>query len=330
MTAALANVENREVNQHVGIFGKNLIDRWVKFAGVGKASIVTYSKSLRQLFKYFQSKNITAPTRDNLVEWVAGMDAAVDEEKMSASTVVLYVMATKLFFRWLAQENLYPNIADNLKAAHKPDNTFKKDALDTEQCKTLVANVKCISKKRGKRNAIMELRDKAILSLMVTAGLRTIEVVRANVGDIRFERGKIFLLVKGKGRSSSNEKILISKQTYAAIRRYLNARGKCEASEPLFTSTSVNHKGDRLQTQSISRMVKANLRGMELDSPRLTAHSLRHSAATNMVFAHIELPKVQKVLRHRSISTTQIYVDAYDRFTNDSEQVIADIIFGGE
>ena len=162
---------------------------------------------------------------------------------------------------------------------------------------------------------------------MVSTGTRCCEISRANVGDIRFERGKTFLYVTGKGHVEADEKVLLSKQTYKAISVYLKARGKASAKEPLFVSTSRRNKNARLQTQSISRLCKKNLRGIGLDSPRLTAHSLRHSVATNLIFAGVELPQVQMTLRHRSLSTTMIYTAAWNRYNNDAEQILSNMIF---
>ena len=316
MTVAMVRVNDNQISVNSGIFSDTLIERFAKFAGVSDSSRQTYIKSLRQLFKFFRANSITMPSRENLIDWLDGM---INQGK-SPSTIQLYCTACKIFFRWLAQENLYQNIADHLKAGVKPSHKHKKDALSFTQCKELVKSVSC--------DSIKDIRDRAILSLMTTAGLRTVEVVRANVGDIRFERGKVFLYVVGKGHNEADEKILLSKQTYKAISIYLQARGKVQSSEPLFVATSRRNKGARLETQTISRMVKRNLREIGLDSPRLTAHSLRHSTATNLIFAGVELPKVQMVLRHKSLATTMIYAAAWERYNNDSEQILADKIFG--
>ena len=314
MAVEIKKVENREVTLATGIFGESLIERFARFAGVSESSRQTYVKSLKQLLKYFAAQNITAPTRENLIEWIDEL-----KETKSASTVQLYTAATKIFFRWLEQAELYRNIADHLKTGVKPSHNHKKDALSTEQCADLIKNVKGTDEKN--------LRDRAILALMTTCGLRTIEVVRANVGDIRFERGKTFLYVQGKGHTDADEKVLLPTQVHKLIKAYLKTRGKVQASDPLFVSTSKSNRGKRLQTQTISRMVKSNLRDIGLDSPRLTAHSLRHSVATNLVFAGIELPKVQMILRHKSIGTTLIYADAWQRYQNDGEQFLANGIF---
>lgn len=322
MTTAIAKVETVQAVT-VNNFGGSLIERFVKFAGVKPESQRTYAKALRQLFAYLADNSITNPTRENLIDWVDGMKA----EKKSASTIQLYLTAAKIFFRWTAQEGIFANIADHMKSGVKLSHNHKKDALSTDQCAELIKNVQCISKVRGQRNELQELRDRAILAVMTTAGLRTIEIVRANVENLRFERGKVFLYVQGKGHDDADDKVLISKQTYKAIQAYFKARGNVQASEPLFTSTSRRNKGARLTTQTIRKMVKANLRAMGLDSPRLTAHSLRHSVATNLIFAGVDLPLVKMCLRHAQISTTMLYAAAWERYNNDAEQILADKIF---
>ena len=282
-----------------------------------------HTKSLRQMFRYFAANGIVNPTREDLYSWIEDMKSA----GKSASTIQLYTAAAKVFFRWTEQDNLYPNIADHLKTGVKVSHSHKRDALSPEQCKTLCTSVDNISAKKKIRNDLTTARDKAILSLMTTAGLRTVEVVRANVGDIRFERGKVYLYVQGKGHSEADEKVLLSKQTYKAIQLYQKLRGKVQAAEPLFTSTSNRNKNGRLDTQAIRKMVKKNLRGMGLDSPRLSAHSLRHSTATNLTFAGFALPLVQMILRHKNLNTTMLYDAAWKRYNNDGEQMLADMIF---
>ncbi len=314
MTAALINLQTAQVAT-TEFFGASLIERFAKFAGVSQSSRQTYAKCLRQVFAYFEENLIGNPTREDLINWIEELKA----QDKSPSTIQLYLTATKIFFRWTAQENIFPNIADNLKSGVKPSHAHKKDALSCEQCADLIQAVT--------GNNLKDIRDRAILSLMTTAGLRTIEVTRANVGDIHFERGKTFLYVQGKGHSSADEKVLLSKQTYKAIQLYLKARGKTKTSDPLFVSTSRRNLNCRLDTQSIRKMVKRNLRGIGLDSPRLTAHSLRHSVATNLIFIGVELPKVQMILRHKSLNTTMIYQHAFIRYQNNGEQMIADAIF---
>ena len=315
MTKAVAVKATISVEKSA-VFGENLMERFIKFAGVAEKSATTYITALRQMFKYFHSNEIINPKRTDLENW---RDSLIDGGK-SAATIQLYITSCKLFFRWLAQEEIYKNIADNLKSRVKISHAHKKDALTAKQSKDLLKSAK------GK-NSLKDKRNAAIVALMMTAGLRTIEICRADVGDIRTIDGATFLFVQGKGRSEKAESVRIAPQVYSLIQKYLKARGKVSGSEPLFVSTSNRCKNARLDTQSIRKMIKVNLRGIGLDSSRLTAHSLRHTAATVMLLAGVELAKVQMVLRHKSINTTLIYSHAIERMKNTAELSAANAIF---
>lgn len=317
MTMAVVTTENNISVEKSAIFSENIIERFIRFAGVAEKSAATYIVALRQMFKYFRNNEIINPRREDLENW---RDSLIDGGK-SPSTIQLYLTSAKLFFRWLAQEEIYKNIADNLKSRVRISHEHKKDALTARQSKDLLKSAK------GK-NSLVDKRNAAIIGLMLTAGLRTIEICRANVGDIRVINGASFLYVQGKGRSEKAESVRIAPQVVSLINSYLKARGKVEDDSPLFVSTSNRCKNARLDTQTIRKMVKANLRDIGLDSTRLTAHSLRHTAATTMILAGVELAKVQMVLRHKNINTTMIYNNAIERLKNTAELSAANAIFG--
>ena len=298
------------------LFSDSLVNRWLKFAAVADKSIATYTVAVRQMFKYFQDNGISKPVREDLENW---RDMLLDDGK-SASTIKLYVTSCKLFFRWLDMEKIYPNIADNLKSRVKISPEHKKDFLSAEQSHALLE----FSKGKG---SVKDLRDRAIIALMLSAGLRTIEICRADVKDIRRLNGVTFLLVQGKGRTEKDAMVRIAPQVFSLIQSYLKARGKVNGNEPLFVATSNRCKGKRLDTQTVRKMVKADLRGIGLDSDRLTAHSLRHTAATTMLLNGAKLEQVQQALRHRQIVTTMIYHHAIERLKNTAECIAANAIF---
>lgn len=296
-------------------FDGGLVDRFIKFAGVSEKSALTYKIALRQLSKYFAVNSIEQPARVDLENWRDGLIA----EKKSPSTIQLYLTAAKIFFRWLNQEGCYPNIADNLKSRVKINHEHKKDALTAQQAGALI--------KSFSGDSLKVKRDKAIFALMATAGLRTVEVSRACAGDVIEQFGRVYLLIQGKGRSSKDARVLLPAQVVKLIRDYLTARGEVSADAPLFASTANRNRGQNLSTQSISKMVKSTFRAAGYDTPRLTAHSLRHTAATAMIIAGVELTQVQQVLRHVNINTTMIYNNAVARMKNTAEQTAADAIF---
>ena len=294
-------------------FSKSLIELWIKFTDVRPSSQKTYVKALNQMFKYFYSNSITNPTRTDIERWKSEMLAT-----KKATTVQLYIIAAKLFFKFLSQHNIYPNITDNMKSA-KVDHEHKKDALTINQCQALLNSID-ISNQKG-------LRDRAIISLMITAGLRTIEVVRADVGDLHSFADSVYLSIQGKGHDEKSAKVLVASQVYNFIQAYLQTRKNPSNSEPLFTSISRRNFNQRLDTQSISKLVKKKLREISIDDSRHTAHSLRHTAATQALLNGVPLMQVQQVLRHSNINTTLIYSHAIERMKNKSEQTVADAIF---
>ena len=321
MLKSVVVVENTNDVVSINNLNESLVERFIKFAGVTEKSAKTYVTSLKQMFKYFYTNNITQPQREDIENW---RDELISDDK-SASTVRLYLTSAKLFFRWLAQEGIYDNISDHLKSRVKFSHEHKKDALSATQSRELLQAVK--------GDSLKALRDRAIMALMVTAGLRTVEVIRADVGDIRTTNGRTFIRVQGKGHSAKDQSVMLASQVKTYIDEYIVARKAkgevIKGKTPLFVSHANRNRNCRLQTQTISKMIKANLRSINLDSPRLTAHSLRHSAATNMILAGVELTKVQQVLRHVNINTTMIYNNSVERMRNVAEQTVADTIFAG-
>lgn len=147
------------------------------------------------------------------------------------------------------------------------------------------------------------LRDRAILEVLYSAGLRVSELAGLNASDLDFDGGT--LRVRGKGR---RERIapLGSYATRAlkqwlAVRR-LSSREKSGPDAPVF----VNKFGRRLTTRSVGRMLEKHLSATGLDR-RTTPHTLRHSFATHLLDRGADIRSVQELLGHKSLVTTQIY-----------------------
>ena len=295
--------------------GAELFNRYIDFLDSSPKTVEIYTRALRQLFSYFSLNGITQPTRADIL-------AFRDELKASGhkpTTVQNYITATKIFFSWTEQEGLYPNVADHLKGA-KLDRDHKKDYLTSRQVKEVLAGVD--------RSTEQGLRDYAMLFLMVTGGLRTIEVSRANIGDLRTLGDNSVLYVQGKGREEKTDYIKLSAPAEQAIRAYLKARGEKDEEAPLFSSTSNNNRGARLTTRSVSGIVKTRLQQAGYDSEKLTAHSLRHTAVTLSLLAGKDITEVQQFARHANIATTMIYNHALDKAKNGCSEAITQAIMG--
>jgi integrase/recombinase XerC len=292
----------------------DLYTNFLSFLDVKEKTVDTYRKALKRLFHYFMENRITRPIRSDLI-------AFRDELKATckASTVKTYLTATRLFFRWLEQEGIYKNIADKIKGA-KVEHGHKKDALTVEQVKDVIDTFKESDDSTAKR-------DYAIFVLMVTCGLRTIEVVRADIEDLRTLGNKTVLYVQGKGKDEKSEYVIITREVEKAIRSYLATRKDVSDKAPLFSSTSNNSKGKRLSTRTVSGLVKDSLVKTGLNSSRLTAHSLRHTAVTLSLLGGSTLQEARQFARHSNIATTEIYAHNLERMANPCEGIVSSSIF---
>lgn len=291
-----------------------LFTRWEQFIEGTPKTIESYSRAANQFIKYLQANGITEPSKEDIKAFREDLKATGHKP----STIQSYIMALKQFFKWTAEAGLYPNIAEHVKGA-KIDTGHKKDYLTSRQVKAVLATMK--------RDTLQSKRDYAIVALMITAGLRTIEVVRANVEDMRTVADFTALYLQGKGHEERTQYVKIAPEVEDAIRDYLQSRGKAEDLEPLFAATGNRNGGGRLTTRSISRLVKEHLQAAGYDSDRLTAHSLRHTCATLNLLNGGTVEETQQLLRHSNINTTLIYSHALERAANNSEARVAAAIF---
>ena len=312
MNAIIATQSGSIVEQQE--IGAELFNRFIVYLDTTPKTIETYTKALRQLFGYFSLNGIRQPQREDIIAFREELKASGHKP----TTIQNYITATKIFFSWTAQEGYYPNIADHLKGA-KLDREHKKDYLTSRQVKEVLGSIE--------RDGLQGYRDYAILTLMVTGGLRDIEVSRANIGDLRTAGENTVLYVQGKGRQEKTEYVKISQPVEKAIREYLRERGDAGEQEPLFTSLSNNSKGKRLSTRSISGIVKNRLKKAGYNSERLTAHSLRHTAFTLSLLAGKDITEVQQFARHANIATTMIYNHSLDKAKNSCSEAISQAIF---
>lgn len=119
------------------------------------------------------------------------------------------------------------------------------------------------------------------------------------------------LMVKGKGRDEKDNFVVLTDKAYQPLQEYLDCR-KAKSGQPLFTSESNNSKGGRMTTRTISHIAKAAMQAIGLNSRAYTAHSLRHTAGTNILRAGGTLEMVQLTLRHANPATTRIYTSTID------------------
>ena len=290
---------------------EELVDRFIASQDVKESSKLLYRRTLKQYFNWVEDKGylLSEIARPQLLEYKQDL---LSSDK-SSLTVGSYITSVRRFYEWTEANKYYPNVAKGIKTP-KRKQQFKKQPLLPDQATALLSYYKDKA-----------LRDYAIVNLLLRTGLRTIEVIRANVEDITFKGSQRVLLVQGKGRDERDNFVLLTDKAYQPIAEYLATRGNVNSSEPLFTSTSNNSKGERLSTRTISKIAKEGLKAIGLDERSFTAHSLRHTTAVNILRAGGSLETAQFTLRHSNPATTQIYTATLNeerRLQNSGEALI--------
>ena len=296
------------------LFSKEFADRFLSYLDVAPASVSTYATAINAFLRFLSAEGISAPRREDIIRYKETLVA----EGKKPTTIQTYLIAVRLFFRFLKQEGYAEDIAEHIKAPRLTKG-HKKDYLTSAQCKDVLAAFD--------RSTPQGRRDYAAVLLMTVCGLRTIEVVRADVGDLRTLGDSTVLYVLGKGRSEKTDFLRIPPVVEKAIRESLKDRKGVGADAPLFSSLSRNNLGGRMTTRAVSGIAKEAFRAVGIDSERITAHSLRHTAVTLALLAGVPLEEVQAFARHSNIATTQIYAHNLDLMKNKSESAICGALF---
>jgi integrase/recombinase XerC len=162
--------------------------------------------------------------------------------------------------------------------------------LDIDQVTTLVE-----APKDGDKQAP---RDRAILEMLYSCGLRVSELTGLAIGDLDLAGGMVRVLGKG-----GKERIVpVGSRAVEAIRIYLEGRGELAGSGPLFLNT----RGQRINRRSVARIIDLHVLRIAAFK-RISPHILRHTFATHMLEGGADLRAIQELLGHASLSTTQKY-----------------------
>lgn len=237
--------------------------------------------------------------------------------RLSALTQSYHLIALRGFFKYLAKrgiKSLDPSLIDLPRAAKKQV-TF----LHFDEIERLLAEIP-LDTESG-------LRDRAIIELLFSGGLRVSELCSLNRDSINLERREF--MVRGKGKK--DRPIFIDKSTAECIEDYLNMR--TDTLPALFLNNSANQQipstsGDfrRLTPRSIERIVQKYTRLAGI-TKHVTPHTMRHSFATDLLMNGADIRSVQSLLGHANISTTQIYThitdphlkEVHEKFHSESE-----------
>ncbi len=297
-----------------------LINQFIQYLSSERnASAQTRRSYLTDLLEF---RSFIRQSDDNsplLIEEVRKVDKIVIRRYLSflhrknrKSSVARKLSTLRSFFKYLLREGVVSiNPAKNVSTP-KVDKTLP-STLSVDEVFRLVESPNRIKRKRDSNfSKKVILRDKAVLELLYSSGLRVSELVGLNINQLDLDLGLV--RVMGKGRK---ERIVpVGGKAAEALREYLRERENIKGDDPLF----INKMGGRLSTRSVERLVKRYSISSGI-LRKISPHSLRHSFATHLLDGGADIREIQEMLGHSSLSTTQRYIhislgklmEVYDR-----------------
>lgn len=271
--------------------------------GRSSKTLANYDHYLTRLLDYagdITVSNIDAELVRKWRLWLNRLGTNTSDE-LQKSTTNYHLIALRSFLKFCAKRNIPALAADKIELAktQRKQVTF----LTPEELERLFD--------QPELDKINGLRDRAILELLFSSGLRVSELVGLDKDHINLKRREF--MVRGKGQK--DRPIFISPAAAEWVQRYLDKRD--DNTKPLFVRYSGTKRVDltgnfhRLTARSVQRMVSryALLAGI---TKHVSPHTLRHSFATDLLMNGADLRSVQAMLGHSNIATTQIYTHVTD------------------
>ena len=272
-------------------------------------TIENYDHYLTTFFKYAKitlPKNITEPLVREFRLWLnrqPGTKVGNRMEPMKRRTQNYYLIALRAFLKFLRRRDIESLSPERIELAKVPERSL--DLISPAELERLM-NSPDLSTPVG-------LRDRAILELLFSTGLRISELCNLSIDDVDLTRDEFS--VRGKG--DKVRVVFLSDEAKTAIRQYLSARQDMD--DALFIQygkKAKNAKELRLSPRAVQRTLKACAIKAGI-TRKVTPHVIRHSFATDLLRNGADLRSVQALLGHANIGTTQIYTHVTDKHLHD-------------
>ena len=256
------------------------------------STVRAYSSDLRELAAWALSSGIEDPARLRYRQ-LRGFAAALGSRRLERSSVGRKLAAARGLFDHLTRTGAATQNPAELLPNPRSDSRLPR-VLDRDEVRQLLDRVP--------GSASLEARDRAMLELAYSSGLRCAELVGCNVDSIDFENETV--RVRGKG---SKERIVpLGEPAQRAVADYLQRARPALVNDPGEEALLLSKSGRRLSPSDVTRRLTRWVRETAI-AGRVSPHALRHSFATHLLEGGADLRSIQELLGHESISTTQIY-----------------------
>lgn len=267
-------------------------------------TVENYDRYLTKFFKYAKTEDPKKLKEDTVREfrlWLNRQDGTKvggRMEPMKRRTQNYYLIALRAFLKYLRKRSIESLSPERIELAKVPERSL--DLISPTELDRLM--------KAPDTKSIVGMRDRAILELLFSTGLRISELTNLSVDDVDLSRDEFS--VRGKG--DKIRVVFLSDAAKKAIKEYLKARK--DMSDALFVQYGKNAKAAkdlRLSPRAVQRLLKTYAAKAGI-TRKVTPHVIRHSFATDLLSNGADLRSVQALLGHVNIATTQVYTHVTD------------------
>ena len=319
------NDMDRLIYSFAGTLSKSTISGYIAdiqlFFGVSSASDIT-----RDMIKEV-TPAVAARWRDKLVK--GDKRRKISPLALSSVNKKLAVMSS--FYTYLMRPDVQPftgvtmNPFDKSICKRYVASRNKRRVLSKEEVKILLDSIDI-----SEGCSMVNLRDYLLIRMLIVTGLRNAEIRNLKVGNIVFNRNRVFLRFVGKGTKEGE--VLLPDGTYNVLRRYMDLRNltMIDKEQYLFVSFGRgNSENTPITSKTLCNILNRRTESAGIVNPlEVTAHSFRHSYATIELASGASIEQVADRLRHKSVLTTGMYIHA-DNISNNKEAIELDNFFNG-
>ncbi len=283
------------INPHI----ENFLQYLELEKGRSKKTISSYRLSLDKFFGFAGQVEPQNITLDLIKKYRLHMNRAEENNNVELKKITqnYHIVVLKSFLKYLAKNDIKTLAPEKIELAKIPERQV--NFLEAEEVEQLLNSC------RG--DSLRILRDRAILELLFSTGLRVSELASLKRTDVNLKKDEFS--VRGKG--GKIRPVFTSVRAREAIKDYLNRRADPE--QAMFVSIPKNKTAPtQLTPRSIERMIKKYAVRASI-TKKITPHTLRHSFATDLLINGADIRSVQAMLGHSSITTTQIYTHITNR-----------------
>jgi site-specific recombinase XerD len=266
--------------------------------GRGLKTVASYDRYLERFFSFAKITKPEEITEEVVRKFRLWLNRQITKSgTLKRNTQNYYLIALRVFLQFLAKRGIESLSADRIELAKTGAREL--DLISSAELKRLL--------EAPKGSTGRDLRDRAILELFFSTGLRVSELCSLDRDSVDLERGEFS--VRGKGEKV--RVVFVSPEAAKALAAYLGARK--DLGDPLFVNEA---RGERLTPRSIERLIKKYAINAGIGK-KVTPHTLRHSFATDLLANGADIRAVQMLLGHAHLATTQVYTHVTDKHLKD-------------